>query len=149
MYTGSMVGSGAVAFAVLGYCVACSVPDKAVGSQVELNPVLLAAILGESRGDVEKAIEFLCAPDPNSRSKAQGGRRLVRLGQFDFQLVNGAKYRAIRDEEERREYNRVAKAVERARKRGLPLAGETEYVAALNAGDESKADSVLERFLPK
>ena len=149
MYSGSMVGSGAIIFAVMGYVVANAKPDKVVGTQVELTPVLLAAILGEPEKEVRAAIEFLCAPDPNSRTKREQGRRLVKLGSFDYQVVNGAKYREIRNEEERRKQNRVAQALSRARKRGLPLDGEAEYCEALKAGDDALADQILEKHLPK
>jgi hypothetical protein len=134
MYSGSMVGSGALVFAVWGYVIANQKPDREVGAQVELNPRLLSAILGETVEDVVRAVEFLCAPDPESRSKEEGGRRLIRLGQFDYRVVNGKKYLAMRDEEARRESNRVAQAKSRARKRGKPLPGEAAYVKALENG---------------
>jgi hypothetical protein len=124
MYTGSMVGMGAIAFAVMGYVIANAKPDKAVGMQVELNPILLAAMLGEDVDDVTKAIELLCSPDPRSRSKAEEGRRLVKIGEYDYRLVNGPKYQAIRDEEARREQNRTAQERFRRKKRGKPLPGQ-------------------------
>lgn len=108
MYSGSMVGSGALVFAVMGYVIANQKPDREFGSQVELNPTLLAAILGEEKKDVEKAIEYLCKPDPESRSKEHDGKRLIRLAQFSYQVVTGAKYRKIRDAETRREQGREA-----------------------------------------
>lgn len=108
MYTGSMVGSGALVFAVMGYVVANMEPDREIGSRVELNPVLLATILGESEKDVRKAIEKLCAPDEESRTDKEEGKRLVRLGQFDYRVVNGAKYAAIRNEEDRKAQVREA-----------------------------------------
>ncbi len=116
MYTGSMVGAGAVVFAVMGYVISNGKPDRGVGMQVELNPKLLAFILGESQEDVEGAIEYLCSPDPKSRSEAEEGRRLVRLGEFAYRVVNGPKYRAIRDEERRRETDRESKRRARAKK---------------------------------
>ena len=103
-----MVGAGAMVFAVWGYVIAKWKPDKKVGGQVRLNPALLGPILGESPKEVEKAIKFLCSPDENSSSKLEAGRRLVRIGQFDYRVVNAAKYHAIRNEEERREQNRAA-----------------------------------------
>src|ERR1700690_4578097 len=101
MYSGSLVGAGAPAFAVLGYVISNMVPHPSVGAQVELNPKLLAFIIGEPEEVIEKAIEKLCAPDPHSRTKEEEGRRLIRLGEFDYRVVNGAKYIAIRDNEER------------------------------------------------
>lgn len=149
MYTGSMVGKGALTFAVMGYVVANSKPDKNVGTQVELNPVLLSAILGEAVESVEKTIEFLCSPDPKSRSKGEDGRRLIRIGEYDYRVVNGEKYRNIKNEEDRRKANAMYQKVSRARKKGLPLPGEQEYVAALKAGDEILAQQILDKHLPK
>jgi hypothetical protein len=101
---------------VWGYVIAKMKPDSVVGAQVRLNPKLLGVILGEEEKAVEKAIEYLCDVDLKSTTKTAGGRRLIKLGEFDYQVVNGAKYRAIRNEEERRLQNRVAQARHRERK---------------------------------
>lgn len=108
MYEGSMVGVGAVKFAVWGYVIAKMRPDSELGAVVSLNSRLLAPILGESIDAVQDAIDWLCSPDPESRTKAEDGKRLVRLGQFDYRVVNGAYYRELRDEEKRREQLRIA-----------------------------------------
>lgn len=108
MYEGSLYGAGAVVFAVMGYIIATQVPDKKLGSVVTLNPKKLADTLGEGQNDVLAAIEYLCKPDDQSTTKKAEGRRLIRVGEFEYQVVNGAKYRAIRDEEERRAQNREA-----------------------------------------
>ena len=84
---------------------------------MELNPRLLAAIIGTTEVEIEAAIEFLCRPDPRSRTPDEEGRRLVRLGPFDFRVVNYAKYRRIRDEEDRREQNRLAQERYREKQR--------------------------------
>jgi hypothetical protein len=146
MYEGSMIGAGSVVFAVWGYVIANQKPDRVVGSQVDINTKLLAFILGESEKDVEKAVTFLCSPDSKSRSKAEDGRRLMRLGEFTYRVVNGAKYHAIRDEEARREQNREAKRRERL-KNGTPLKGEDEYVRAVKSGDDAAADRIVGRGL--
>ncbi len=132
MYEGSMIGAGAVAFAVMGYVIAKQVPDRTVGSQVELNPKLLAMILGEPEKEVLKAINYLCSPDPNSRSPESGGRRLVKLGTFAYQVVNGAKYMAIRDQESRRAQNRTAQA--KFRLKGKPISGEVAHIRGVEDG---------------
>lgn len=134
MYERSMVGSGAIVFAVWGYVISNQEPDRTVGAQVTLNADLLAAILGESKEAVEKAIERLCSPDPRSTTKREEGRRLVKIGEFDYRVVNGAKYLAIRNEETRRAQNREAKRRERAKFHSKPLPGEQAYVAGVNAG---------------
>lgn len=153
MFTGSMVGAGAIRFAVMSYVIANMKPDRTVGMQVELNPVLLSAILGEKQEDVQAAIDWLCQPDTRSRTKDHDGRRLIKLGEFDYRVVNGKKYRDMRDEEQRRSQNRISQAAKRYRDRftraGKPLAGEAEYVAALRAGDEIRAQEILEKYLPK
>lgn len=128
LFKGSMVGSGALTFAVWGYVIATMKLDRAVGAQVELNPILLAAILGEDSGDIEKVIEKLCSPDPKSSTPTEEGRRLVRLGQFVYRVVNGEKYTRIRNEEERREQVRAAVERHREKKKSdtAPAEGLTE-----------------------
>jgi hypothetical protein len=109
-FTGSMLGAGADVFAVWGYVIA-----NTVQSQVELNPQLLAPLIGMSVAAAEQAIAFLCAPDPKSRSPLEEGRRLVREGQFAYRVPNSETYRAVRNEEERREYNRLKQSEHRLR----------------------------------
>lgn len=145
LYQGSMVGSGAIVFAVWGYVIANAKPDREVGTQVEINPKLLAAILGESEPDVMKAIGFLCSPDPNSTSREEDGRRMVKIGAFSYRVVNGAKYRAIRDEEQRRQQLRDSQARHREKKRkkpSKPLPGETNYVRTVETHGQEVADAI-------
>lgn len=111
-YTGSMFGAGSNVFAVWGYVIA-----NTIDGQVELNPRLLSAALGASEDDVIGAIDYLCSPDPRSRSKVSDGKRLIREGEFAYRVPTFQNYRNIRNEEERREYNRIKKAEERARKK--------------------------------
>lgn len=144
MYRGSMVGSGAMVFAVWGYVIANADPCREFGTTVELNPKLLGPILGENVRDVEKAIEFLCSPDPETTTPDHQGRRLIRQGQFLFQVVNGSKYRAIRDEIQRKEQNKEAAAKYRAKKipkRGKPLPMENAFAEA--EGDEAEQERIL------
>jgi hypothetical protein len=108
MYEGSMVGAGINVFAVWNYMLA-----KARKGVVEVNPALVAFKLGGDKGDVERALEFLQQPDPQSRSKAEEGRRIIKEGQFQYRIVNWAHYEEIRNEAERREYNRIAQAKHR------------------------------------
>jgi len=112
MYTGSMIGSGATVFAVWGYVVANMKPPN---FHVELNPELLAFILGEPVPAVISAIERLCAPDPRSRSKAMDGRRLTKEGEYLYLVVNGEHYARIQTNEDKRAYWRGYKRMKRAR----------------------------------
>ena len=102
LYTGSMIGAGCVVFAIWPYALA----NCDAEGYVELNPKLLAMVLGASVQEIQQAIDFLMRPDPDSRSKAEDGRRIVKEGQFLYRLVNYEKYRAIRDKQDRREYQR-------------------------------------------
>jgi len=144
LYTGSMIGAGSPTFAVWGYVIANMKPDDSVGAQVELNPELIRLVLGEKREVVEKVIEWLCSPDPGSRSKAEEGRRLMKIGEYSYRVVNGARYMAIRKEEERREYYREAKRKQRAKnlKTNKPLAGENQALAAEKRGDTAEYDRI-------
>lgn len=149
LYEGSMIGAGAVVFAVWGYVIANQQPDRTVGSQVDLNPKLLAFIIGEPQDQIDSAIKYLCSPDPKSKSKDKDGKRLIKLGEYSYQVVNGAKYRAVRDEETRREQNRQAKRRERIRKT-LPPDGEREYLKAMHRGASSaELDAIITKHLPQ
>lgn len=103
-FTGSMVGSGADVFAVWSYIIANTGPD----SVVELNPVLIAAQIGISKEAVSVVLDFLGSPDPNSRTKTEDGKRIEKIGEFSYHVVNHAHYRGLRNNEDRREQNRAA-----------------------------------------
>jgi hypothetical protein len=113
LYRGSMVGAGTTMFAVWPYVIANMRADSVMGAQVDLNPKLLAFILGTDESDVRKTIDRLCSTDDQSTSKKEDGRRLIKIGEFTYRVVNGASYMEIRNEEERREYFRLAKRLQR------------------------------------
>lgn len=140
LFTGSMIGAGSPVFAVWSYVIANQKPDKRHGSVVELNPKLLSAVIGDKQAVIEDAIKYLCSPDPDSRTREKDGRRLVKLGQFDYQVVNGEKYRQIRNQEERRAQNRVAQ--QKHRSKGKPLPGESEYVKLVEMHGPERADEI-------
>lgn len=121
MYTGSMIGSGSVVFALMGYIIAHMRPPE---FDVELNPKLLAFILGDSEEDIQGAIEFLTTPDPKSRSKAEGGRRLVRRGEYLYHVVNGETYNAIRNDADKKAYWRDQKKRQRMMAKASENGGE-------------------------
>lgn len=149
MYSGSMFGCGAINFALMGFVLSNFRASKEHGATVELNPRMLAAIFGEPVKEIDKAIAFLCAADSESRTKTEDGRRLVRLGEFEFRVVNGAKYRAQRDEDNRRDQNRVNQSLHRFKKRGASSASVAEYEAALKRGaSEDELDAIITRSLP-
>jgi len=63
------------------------------------------------------AIETFMSPDPDSRTKIAEGRRLEEID-GGWKLINHAKYRSIRDEEERRAYKAEHERNRRGQKRG-------------------------------
>lgn len=59
--------------------------------------------------EIREAIEALCQPDPDSQNREHEGRRLVPIEDgraWGWRIVSYAHYRAIRDEEARRQYHR-------------------------------------------
>jgi hypothetical protein len=109
-FTGSMYGAGTDVFAVWGYVIA-----HANDSSVELNPRQLADVLGATVERIQAAIDVLCAPDPRSRNPEQDGRRLVHEAGFQFHVVSHQHYRAIRNDDDRRAYNREKQREHRAK----------------------------------
>lgn len=102
VFTGSMVGSGLNVFAVWSYVIANTERD----GTVELNPRIIATILGCGDEEVESAIRKLCAPDERSRNQTAEGRRLVQVAPFLYTVTTFEDYRGIRDEDGRKEYMR-------------------------------------------
>lgn len=107
-----MCGAGADVFAVWGYII-----SHTVSSTVELNPKLIAFTIGMTPERVQAAIDYLCAPDPSSRTPDEEGRRLIKEGTFQYFVVTHEKHRAMRDEESRRENNRTRKRKQREREK--------------------------------
>jgi len=122
MYEGSMVGKGACVFALMGYVISHQQPDKEYGGVVSLNVKLLAATFGESEESVQSALDVLCKPDADSRTPDKEGRRLIKIGQFEYQVVNYVKYFRIRDEEDKKAANRDRQARHREKLKGVSKA---------------------------
>lgn len=91
MYTGSLCGAGMHVFAVWGWVLA----HKDEAGFVEINPKLVAYQLGGTVEEVTNAIGYLTAPDAESRSKEEDGRRIIKISQFGYRVVNHEKYRKI------------------------------------------------------
>ena len=78
---------------------------------VDIHPRAIAEEVGLSVEQVNAAINELEAPDPESRSPENEGRRIVKMDEhrsWGWVVVNYKKYRSIRNEEDRREQNRLA-----------------------------------------
>jgi hypothetical protein len=76
---------------------------------VEAHPAIVSVKTGLSIERVEAALSYLEATDPRSRSKAEGGKRIIRLDgdhSAGWKVVNYEYYRGLRRAEDRREYQR-------------------------------------------
>ena len=146
-YTGSMMGAGFNVFAVWDYVI-----TNTHFGVIELNPKLVAFTLAGTRPgavkEVEEAIGYLCRVDPESRSKAEAGRKMVKEGEYQYRVVNWDYYQGLRDAAAQRKYNREAKRRERASKKDKPLPGEAAAVAAMERGDQNGADAITTAALP-
>lgn len=145
-YTGSLIGAGCNVFAVWGYVIANTVKGR-----VELNPKLLAMVLGSTEEEMCAAIEYLLSPDSSSRSTDCEGRRLVKEGQFQYRVPTHATYRAILNEDERREYNRIKQAEHRAKKKGRTgskavkeVINDGQSLSSVSAHTEAEAEAEAE-----
>lgn len=144
-FTGSMFGSGPEVFSTWAYVIANTRRD----SHVELNIRLMAVAIGCSEDSVKKAIAFLCNPDPGSRSKELEGKRLLKVGEYLYEVVNHQKYREIRNEDDRREYFRQKKAESRARKDGVKAFvknGQSKSIVSTHADAEEEAEKDISSF---
>ncbi len=112
----------------------------------EMVQTIIAHQTGLPLDRVMAAIDNLMATDPQSRSPEQEGRRLLPLGDrnWGWQITNYPKYRAMRDENDRREQNRKAKAGQRGRgksanvSQGQPQAAQAEAEAEAEAEGKKK-----------
>ena len=117
MYTGSMRGAGAMMFAVWGYVLTHQQPNRErTHFTVELNAAIVAFLIGEKEEEVEETIKQCCEPDPHSRSQIEGGRKLLKLGAYLYEVVNGAYYDKLKREVDKRESDRVRQERHRSRK---------------------------------
>lgn len=76
---------------------------------IEMTPQAMSATTSIPLDIIEAGIAILEAPDPNSRTPDEGGRRIIRINPdrpWGWHITNHAKYRSIRTAEERREYHR-------------------------------------------
>ena len=87
---------------------------------VDIHPRAIAEEVGLTVEQVRNALAELEAPDEESRTPDEQGRRIVRLDDhraWGWRVVNHAKYRDIKNAEDRLEQNRIAQAKSRANKR--------------------------------
>lgn len=118
LWQGSMVGKPDVQL-VFVYMLANARADGTFNQTREV----IAALTGLPVDRVRTAIDVLEGPDPSSRTEGEEGRRILRLDghrDWGWSIVNYLKYRATRDEEDRKRQGREATARWRARDHGDP-----------------------------
>jgi len=101
---------------------------------------------GLSAPRVKAAIKELESPDPESRSPEMNGCRIVKMDEhrlWGWKIVNYGKYRAIRNEEDRREQNRLAQEKWRNKqsKQNKPPSAQAEAEGKGEAKAEGKVKS--------
>lgn len=120
--------------------------------RVDIHPKAIAEEVGLSADEVKAALLVLESPDDESRSPEEQGRRITRLDEhraWGWIVVNYVKYRAIRNEDDRREQNRRSQAAWRAKQpkpltvisvsRGKPQSAHTEAEADAHTEADAKA----------
>jgi len=116
--------------------------------EVDVAPAKIAGCLGCDLEFVLKGISYLEAPDPQSRTPAEEGRRILPLlndendsRPFGWKIVNYDKYRAIRNEDERREYKRNWDRKHRTKKRPNPT--KSDRARPKTTYTEAEADAYI------
>jgi hypothetical protein len=137
IYQGTLRGNshGLLVFTnMLAHC------DKA--GVCDMHPKAIAEEVGLTVEQVRAALDELEAPDFESRSPEDEGRRIKRLDEhraWGWTVVNYAKYRAIRDEDDRREQNRLSQ--ERWRNKHKPQSATVSQGKPVSAHTEAEADT--------
>jgi hypothetical protein len=102
----------------------------------------LARQAGVSLEAAEKAIAKFLGPDKYSRSPEYQGRR-IEVADRGWNILNGPRFREMRDEEARRQYERERKRAQRSRK--VPdchrLSAHAEAEAEADSEAEADADA--------
>jgi len=105
----------------------------------------IAEETGLSRDRVEIAILNLEAADPESRSSEMDGRRIVRVDEhrsWGWRIVNYGKYRDIKNEDDRREQNRLAQ--ERFRNKNKQPSAQSNHSKQPSAQVEAEGDKEVD-----
>jgi hypothetical protein len=88
---------------------------------VDMTPDAISRVTTIPPMIITKGIAALEQSDPNSRTPDEDGRRIVRLSDtrpWGWRIVNHAKYRGIRTQDDRREYFRQYRRKQRAELKG-------------------------------
>jgi len=94
--------------------------DKDKDGFTSLTPGFLAHQWSVSEDEVQKAWDVLAAPDPSSKNKDEGGRRIIHSDVFPgaWYVVSNDLYKNKWTSERRKEANRIAQKRSRLKKEG-------------------------------
>jgi hypothetical protein len=113
--------------------------------RADIHPKAIAEEVGLTVDEVKAAIEMLATPDEDSRSPELDGRRITLLDEhrsWGWLVVNYVKYRSIRDEEDRREQNRISQERWRNRhKQNKPASADVSRDKPQSAHTEAEAEA--------
>lgn len=117
------------------------------------SPVGIAHLARVSVEECRRAIQKFESPDPDSTSQEYEGRRIQKVPEGGWLVLNGAKYAAMLSKQDRLEYNRQKMAECRARKAALnsgqPLPGEERYLdAEANGAPDEALSKIVTDHLP-
>lgn len=110
---------------------------------VDMTPSAIAARTSIPLEIIEKGLEHLAKPDPHSRTPGDDGRRIVPLDDhrpWGWNLVNHAKYRALRDLEQKREADRNRKAEKRKQNKDVAI-GSPDSAKVAHTDTHTDADT--------
>lgn len=125
LFERSMVGSGSAVYAVWSYCIAKARPPDGV---IELNPILVAAIIGDEVEVIEAAIKKLCSKDKGTHTSGGDGRRLTQVAPYTYRMVNWKLYRGPKSPSELRAYYARKQREYRARKRAMSISTSPKWI---------------------
>ena len=114
---------------------------------VDIHPRAISEETGLPIEKVREAIAELSAPDPESRSPEEEGRRIVLLDDhrdWGWRVVNHGKYRAIKSEEDRRIANREYQQRHRDKLKASAGVSDHKHPLAQSAHTEAEAEAEAE-----
>jgi hypothetical protein len=112
--------------------------------EVDVHPRAIAEEVGLSVDDVKSALVELESSDPDSRSPENDGRRIIPMDEsrnWGWIVTNYAKYRKIRNEDDRKEQNRESQ--KRWREKNKPESALVSQGKPQSAQAEAEAEAYL------
>jgi hypothetical protein len=126
------------------------------GGIVDMTPQAIAARTSIPLHIITKGLKVLSEPDPYSRTPGEDGRRIVTIDAhrpWGWQLVNHAKYKAMRDMDQKREADRARIAEKRSKNNDVAIESQSvadvAHAYADAYADKNKEEvAVLPPWLP-